>query len=86
MRINPLKAVAATGFSFGIVDMGVQSLILKTWGEKGSRSLIQTFHGMFAIGAVAAPYIVQPFISSNQGEKLPLSCTVPENSSFLGML
>ena len=26
-------AIAATGVTFGIVDMGIQALILKTWGH-----------------------------------------------------
>jgi len=57
-------------------NTGIQSLILKSWGDKESRGLIQLFHGMFAIGAFAAPLIVQPFIQVSQDETLPNSCNV----------
>lgn len=74
-------AIAATGFTFGIVDMGIQSLILKSWGDKESRSLIQLFHGMFAVGAFAAPLIVQPYIQVSQDETLPASCTLSNGTA-----
>ena len=55
--------------------MGVQSLILKYWGSEGSRSLIQLFHGAFAVGAFLAPLLCKLFISqSNTIEQLPASC------------
>ena len=68
-------AVAATGLTFGTVDMGIQALILKSWGEKKSPKLIQLFHAMFAIGGLVAPLIAQPFIPKTEVEKLPNSCS-----------
>jgi len=36
---------------------GLQSLYLQSWGEEGSKPLIQSFHFMFGVGAFLAPLI-----------------------------
>ena len=76
-------AVAATGVSFGMVDMGIQSLILKGWGEKESRKLIQIFHATFAMGGLLAPLIAQSFMYQSEKEELPKSCETNTTSSQL---
>ena len=73
--------VAATGFTFGIMEMGIQSLILKSWGDKESRRLVQLFHGCMAVGAFIGPLIVQPFIQVSRDETLPASCSVVNSST-----
>ena len=60
--------------------MGIQSLILKSWGQDKSRSLIQLFHGTFAIGAFIAPLICQICIKEESvNEVLPASCPIDNN-------
>jgi len=66
--------ITVTGFTFGIVDMGLQSLILKYWGSEKSRGLIQLFHGTFAVGALLAPLLCKVFITAETSETLPASC------------
>lgn len=67
--------IALTGLGFGVVDSGIQSLILTIWGDKNSRSLIQLFHAAFSVGAFLAPIFCQPFMVESLAETLPSSCT-----------
>jgi len=41
--------VAATGFTYGIVEMGNQSLILKSWGDKGRRRFFRWTYFLYRI-------------------------------------
>ena len=57
------------GICAGIIDAGLQSILLEVWGPEKSRPLIQSFHFMYTIGAFLAPVIMGPFLAlANDGE------------------
>ena len=46
------------GIFGGLIDSGIQSILLEVWGPVKSRPLVQSFHFMYTVGAFLAPLIM----------------------------
>ena len=46
------------GIFAGLIDSGIQSILLEVWGPVKSRPLVQSFHFMYTVGAFLGPVII----------------------------
>ena len=55
---NLIFKILIPGIFGGLIDSGIQSILLEVWGPVKSRPLVQSFHFMYTVGAFLAPLIM----------------------------
>jgi len=65
-----------SAISYGFLDVGMQSLVIETFGPEKSKGLVQAYHMAWSIGSMVSPYLTSPFctVSSDSDE-----CNSPDD-------